>query len=423
MKRSVVKSFLALILKSHSFHFPFTTTVNRKSGRFKRIQSRDFRALNAIKMAVEAESSADTSTIGKKRPLHTINAIMKDRGSSSSASNLSGKAVMGDIITVKLDLKPEDGYVSENLFDSSGEISFVLGWGNYLPALHELLLGGMSIGDTVTNVSIDAGFGRHNPEMLIEVPKSNLKKITNMDKIVPNVMLNLQGGIKVTVVNVTDDTITVDANHPLAGSSYSCNLEVINIDSYPMDKLEFKENCNGESSSSSSPFQVATFAMGCFWGVELAFMRTPGVVGTRAGYTQGTTENPSYEEIKEGHTGYREAVMVVYDSRIVSYEDVLGVYNERLAVTASEYFKLDIFAEEDDDEIDSQYKYGIYYHNEEQRKSADAFIGSIKDIRYCDIELRPATLFYSAEEKHQQYLYKGGQAARKGCRETIRCYG
>jgi len=254
-----------------------------------------------------------------------------------------------------------------------------------------------------------------------------------MEKIVPNATLNLQGGIKVTVVDVTEDTILVDANHPLAGSSYSCSLKVLGIDRFPVNKLKFEDDDLNETVSasiSSSPtpqFEIATFAMGCFWGVELAFMRTPGVVGTRAGYTQGRLENPSYEEIKEGHTGHREAVMVIYDPRVVSYKDILSVYNERLAVTAPEYFKLDIFAEDDDDDDesspDSQYKHGIYFHNEEQKKLAREYIDSIKDIRYCDVELKPATVFYSAEDHHQQYLYKGGQAARKGCRETIRCYG
>jgi peptide-methionine (S)-S-oxide reductase len=329
-------------------------------------------------------------------------------------------AILGDIVTVQLELTPENGYVPDHLFDTSGEVTLVLGWGNYLPGLHELLLGGMSNGDEVTNVSIDAGFGSHKPEMVIEVPKKNFKKVQNIDKIVPNATLNLQGGIRVTVLEVTKDTIIVDANHPLAGSGYSCNLKILNIDPYPLHTLEFKDD---DPSSSSSPFQVATFAMGCFWGVELAFMRTPGVVGTRAGYTQGIVENPSYEEIKEGNTGYREAVMVIYDSRVVSYEQILTVYNDRLAVTAPEYFKLDIFAEDDDEEPDSQYKHGLYFHNEEQKRLARDFISSIKDSRYTDVELKPAAVFYSAEDQHQQYLYKGGQAARKGCRETIRCYG
>lgn len=344
--------------------------------------------------------------------------LQQDPSPSTSSNRVTS---LGDVVTVQLDLTPEDGFVPEHLFDSSGEVTFVLGWGNYLPGLHELLLGGMSEGDSVSNVSIDAGFGRHNPEMVIEVPKANLKKVQNMDKIVPNATLNLQGGIQVNVLKVTKDTIIVDANHPLAGSSYSCTVKVLSIDSYPLDKLEFHESSS--PTNHNSPFEVATFAMGCFWGVELALMRMPGVVGTRAGYTQGT-KDPSYEEIKEGNTGHREAVMVIYDRNVVSYKEILAVYNERLAVTAPEYFKLDIFAEEDDEEgPDSQYKHGLYFHNAEQEKMAREYVGSIKDSRYCDVELKPASAFYSAEEKHQQYLYKGGQAARKGCREIIRCYG
>ena len=401
-------------------------------------------------------TSETTTTTGKKRPLQSINTMIQtqDCGSSSPAS-------IGDIVTLKLSLTPENGYVPEHLFDSSGEsITFVLGWGNYLPGLHELILtsspGGMSVGQEITNnVSVDAGFGRHSPDMVIEVPKTNLKKVQHIEKIVPNTTLNLQGGIQVTVLDVTEDTIIVDANHPLAGSSYSCNLKVLGIDRYPVYKLLGGEHVPlagldvdvvddiDQTSSSSSPFEVATFAMGCFWGAELAFMRTPGVVGTRAGYTQGTVKNPSYDEIKEGHTEHRESVMVVYDSRVVSYKELLAVYNERLVTTASEYFKLDIFAEEEEDEehphddseggdssssssssTNSQYKHGIYFHNEEQKQLADEYIGSIKNSRYGnDVELMPAAVFYSAEDHHQQYLYKGGQASRKGCRETIRCYG
>jgi len=384
--------------------------------------------INNSDAALSSNDMKMTSRNGKKkRPLQSVDAMIQGR--KLSTVNLTDKASLGDIVTVKIELTPENGYVPENLFDSVGEITFVVGWGNYLPGLHELLLGNMSIGDVVTNLSIDAGFGMPNPEMVIEVPKSNLKKVQKIEKIVPNSTLNLQGGIQVTVVDVTNDTIIVDANHPLAGSSYLCNLKVSDLHPYPVDKLLYRDNSDDEQSPSalsSSQFEVATFAMGCFWGVELAFMRTPGVVGTRAGYTQGIIENPFYEEIKEGHTGYREAVMVIYDSRVVSFEDILAVYDERLAVTAPEYFKLDIFAEDDEDSEsspDSQYRHGIYFHNEEQRKLARAYIDSVKDSRYCEIELKPASVFYSAEEKHQQYLYKGGQAARKGCRETIRCYG
>jgi methionine-S-sulfoxide reductase len=419
-----------LLAVAYSFQIPFPPL-----GIHNTIFLTSTKRCNYISMMADTATEGAPSP-GKKRPLRSINTMIQGRGSSSPSTSSSSnrEASIGDIVTVELELTPENGYVPENLFDASGKQSFVLGWGNYLPGLHELLLGGMSTGDVVSNVSVDAGFGRHNPNMVIEVPKKNLKKVQNMDKIVPNATLNLQGGIKVTVLSTTRDTITVDANHPLAGSSYSCNLKVLSIDPYPLQKLEFEDDENNDekskntSLSSSSPFEAATFAMGCFWGVELAFMRTPGVVGTLAGYTQGNVENPSYEEIKEGHTGYREAVMVTYDSRVVSYKELLAVYNERLAVTASEYFKLDIFAEDEENEDpnsspDSQYKHGLYFHNEEQKKLAREYIGSIKDSRYCDVELKPASMFYSAEDHHQQYLYKGGQAARKGCREIIRCYG
>jgi peptide-methionine (S)-S-oxide reductase len=322
-------------------------------------------------------------------------------------------ASFGDVVTVDVELTPEGDYVPESLFDTTGRLSFVLGWGNYLPGLHELVTG-MKVGDHVEGVSIDAGFGRRNHDMVIEVPKENLKKIKAMEKIVVGATLNLQGGIQVAVVKVTDDTIVVDANHPLAGSSYSCSVKLVSVDRFPTHKIDYSDR--GEDDT-SSPYRIATLAMGCFWGGELGFMRTPGVVGTRAGYTQGVVTDPSYEEVCRGSTRHREAVMVVYDSRVVSYQDIVNVYWERLAATVSQY-KIDPFAEEHESE---QYQHGIYFHNEEQHRLAKDAINS-NNNRY-NVELRVAAVFYDAEDYHQQYLYKGGQSARKGAREPIRCFG
>jgi len=420
--------FVHLLVAVYSFQTPSTILRSHKvignSGH-------NTAHINSVAMNAETKTAAEFAA-GKKRPLHSIYTMIADRD-SSSLSTTHKEARLGDILTVEIELSPENDYVPDQLFDPMGEVTFVLGWGNFLPGLHELLMSGISNDYEVSNVSIDAGFGRHNPDLVIEVPKKNLKKVRDEEEIVPKATLNLEGGIKVTVLDVTKDTVLLDANHPLSGSSYSCNLKVLSIDPYPLDKLEFKIDTDTSKSQndhiqSSSQFEIATFAMGCFWGVELAFMRTPGVVGTRAGYTQGI-ENPSYEEIKKGGTGHREAVMVIYDSRVVSYKELLTVYSKRLAATATEYIKLDMFAEDNEDNEkpiespDSQYKHGLYYHNEEQKKLAQEYINSMKDSRYSDIELKPATLFYNAEEKHQQYLYKGGQSARKGCRETIRCYG
>merc|ERR1712238_181494 len=143
-------------------------------------------------------------------------------------------------------------------------------------------------------------------------------------------------------------------------------------------------------------------------------MRTRGVVGTRVGYSNGSVENPSYADIKEGNSHHRESVMVIYESRLISYHEILMVYKERFAITSIEYGASPFI----------QYKHGIYYHTPKQKQQAKEFISSsINSNNNCEVDLLPATTFYSAEEIHQQYLYKGGQAARKGCRDLIRCHG
>jgi peptide-methionine (S)-S-oxide reductase len=334
----------------------------------------------------------------------------------SQSDTLAHRAQVGDIVTVELDLTPEDGFVPERLFDTHGQVSFVLGWGNYLPGLHEILTG-MRIGEAVQNVSIDAGWGERSRDMVIEVPKSNLKKLKSIDSIEVDAILNLQGGIKVTVVKVTENTITVDANHPMAGSSYSCSLKVLNVEAAPISKLGNRSDECSPEQASSSPYEVATWALGCFWGGELAFMRTPGVVGAKVGYTQGIKLDPTYEEVCLGNTQHREAVMVIYDPRVVSYKELLVVYMERLAATTSQY-KIELFKEE---YSSKQYMHGIYFHNDEQLCSAQEAIDS--NNNFYQVELKKAATFYDAENYHQQYLLKGGQSARKSAKETIRCFG
>lgn len=354
----------------------------------------------------------------------------------------------GDIVTIELEMTPENDYVPEGLFDTSGRITFVVGGGNYLPALHELVVG-MSTNSEVSNVSVDAGFGAYQSDLVIEVPFSNLfKTILNHDvkkrrQIRPRQILHLKGGFQVTVVKVVDNSdgggeeeskiVVVDANHPLAGSSYSCSLKVVNI--APNPTASTPETATPPMTS--SPFKIATVAMGCFWGGELAFMRMTGVVGTRVGYTQGHVENPTYEQVCDGMTGHREAIQVTYDTRVCSYEDILDVYFERLAATLVATTSSTSGAAASEEGLAAsvanmpssksmQYQHGIYYHDGEQCQEAEKYLASHEYSWYRDrynIELKQAAPFYSAEERHQQYLYKGGQSARKGSREIIRCYG
>jgi len=168
----------------------------------------------------------------------------------------------------------------------------------------------------------------------------------------------------------------------------------------------------------NSRYQAASFGLGCFWGGELRFMRVPGVVGTKVGYSQGVTKDPTYEQVCTGHTKHRESVMVVYDSTMVSYRELVMVAQERLKTISKPNFDIPRLFEEGSE----QYRYGFYYHSEGQRKVAEDFPS---DSKRCGgyVEVLRAQIFYDAEEMMQQYLYKGGQSARKGAKEEIRCYG
>lgn len=331
-----------------------------------------------------------------------------------STKNRKRCAQHGDIVTIDLELTPEGDFVPERLFDTNGTISFILGWGNYLPAIHELIEG-MRIGEQVDSISVDAGWGEHRADMVIAVPKSSFKNLSSVDIIKVGDLLNLKGDIRVRVIDITDETIIVDANHPMAGSSYSCALKVLDIESCPVLDPAEKE-------TDFSRYQVSTWALGCFWGGELAFARTPGVVGTKVGYTQGNVRNPTYEEVCTGETHHREAVMVIYDPDVVSYEQLMGVYFERLAATTNQYSStFGTLFDEDGAPEPLQYKHGIYFHNQRQKEMAAQRIESNKN--FYNVELKEASSFFDAEAYHQQYLLKGGQSARKGARETIRCFG
>lgn len=336
----------------------------------------------------------------------------------------------GDIVTVDLEMAPENGLVPEPLFDRNGVITFVVGWGNYLPALHEMVQGKRA-GESFENISIDAGWGDRNPELVVELPKSKLQRFLQPDGSLPEVgtVLKLSGAIQLSVLTVNEEReiAVVDANPPLAGSSYECSMKILEINSVPADAIQ--QGSYQEHQSCPTRYRTATFALGCFWGGELAFMRVPGVVGTRVGYTQGTVSDPSYEEVCTGKTQHREAIMVVYDPQVVSYRQLMDVAVERLAATktlnnsssSSSSMFGNLFDEvEEETSINQQYCHGYYYHSEEQRTIAEA---ALNESNPYDIELKKAAVFYDAEESHQQYLLKGGQSARKGAKEIIRCYG
>lgn len=168
--------------------------------------------------------------------------------------------------------------------------------------------------------------------------------------------------------------------------------------------------------------QFATFGAGCFWGIELAYQRVPGVVKTEVGYTQGHAPNPTYEAVCSGRTGHTEAVRVQFDPTVVSYDDLLNLLWSRIDPTA---------VNRQGNDVGTQYRAGIYYYSPEQEQVARESMAKVQEklgSRKVGTELLPAKKWFRAESYHQQYLSKGGrfgtgQSAEKGCKDTIRCYG
>lgn len=156
--------------------------------------------------------------------------------------------------------------------------------------------------------------------------------------------------------------------------------------------------------------------LGCFWGVELAFQRVPGVVSTTVGYAQGAVPNPSYEAVCTGSTLHTEAVKISFSSDICPLEDLLTVFWDIHDPTT---------LNRQGNDIGTQYRSGIYYFNEFQKDVS--FKSKLNEQKkYQDMivtEILPSTCFYPAEDYHQKYLEKGGQCADKGNLSPIRCYG
>ncbi len=152
--------------------------------------------------------------------------------------------------------------------------------------------------------------------------------------------------------------------------------------------------------------ESATFAAGCFWGVEAAFRQLPGVTATRVGYTGGTARSPSYELVCTGSTGHAEAVQVTYDPERVSYDDLLSVFWENHNPTTRDRQGFD---------IGSQYRSANFFHSPEQeaaaRSSRERLDAEGRWRSPIVTEIQPAGDFWEAEDYHQQYLEKRGRSS------------
>jgi peptide-methionine (S)-S-oxide reductase len=155
----------------------------------------------------------------------------------------------------------------------------------------------------------------------------------------------------------------------------------------------------------SGQYEKATFAAGCFWGIEAEFRRIKGVISTAVGYTGGTTREPSYEAVSTGITGHAEAVEVTYDPVVVPYERLLDVF---WAIHDPAQLN------PQGPDIGSNCRSAIFYHSPGQYASAIASKRKLEATggfrgRTIATEIIPATTFWLAEEYHQQYYEKCGQ--------------
>lgn len=152
--------------------------------------------------------------------------------------------------------------------------------------------------------------------------------------------------------------------------------------------------------------EKATFGAGCFWGVEAAFMKVKGVSSTEVGFMGGSTERPSYEQVCTGKTGHTEVVQLGFDPKKVSFEELLEVFWRIHDPTTMDRQGPD---------IGRQYRSVVFYHSERQKKIAEKKKGELdksgKFPKPIVTAIEPAKEFYRAEEYHQKYYEKHGQAS------------
>ncbi len=152
--------------------------------------------------------------------------------------------------------------------------------------------------------------------------------------------------------------------------------------------------------------EIATFGAGCFWGIEAAFRRVPGVLDAAVGYAGGDLPNPTYRDVCTDETGHAEVVQVTFDPAKVSYEELLGIFWKVHDPTQ---------VNRQGPDVGTQYRSVIFYHSPEQEAAAHRSKAELetsrRDLRKIATQIVPVAKFYRAEEYHQRYLEKRGIAS------------
>lgn len=357
--------------------------------------------------AVAAATVAVTAT---RRRGQNVGARRSSSVTVACGGDASRVAGPGDVVRVTYTGTLEDGTV----FDTNvgkDPISFTVGGGNMIEGFDKAVTG-LKVGDKVSvKFGPEEAYGDRKDGLVITFPKEQAPPNVEMGS---SVTLSTPSGgqVRANVISIGDDgAVTVDANPPMAGKVLCFDIELVGF----RELMAAAEPPPG--------MELATFAAGCFWGVELAFQRIPGVISTSVGYAQGEKEKPSYEEVCSKTTGHTEAIRVVFDPKELKFEQLLEKLWERVGGDAVNLNKAG-------NDEGPQYRSGIYYHSEEQRVLAAESKAALQEELGETVvtEVEEAKPFWMAEDYHQQYLSTGGrngnpQSAEKGCTDTIRCYG
>jgi len=160
-----------------------------------------------------------------------------------------------------------------------------------------------------------------------------------------------------------------------------------------------KENKNmSEKTPVTEGLELATFGSGCFWCTEAIFLNVKGVERVESGYTGGRVKNPTYKEVCSGLTGHAEVIQLSYNPKVISYEELLEIFWKTHDPTTLNRQGAD---------VGTQYRSAVFYHNEEQKRLAEYYKKKLGDEKIWDApivtEITPATVFYKAEDYHQNY--------------------
>ena len=180
------------------------------------------------------------------------------------------------------------------------------------------------------------------------------------------------------------------------------------------DKMTNSLTSAKQEASTGANTDTATFANGCFWCTEAIFEQLDGVISATSGYTDGHVKNPTYKQVCTGETGHAECLQIVYDPQKVSFDELLEVFWETHDPTT---------LNRQGGDVGTQYRSGIYYHNEDQKQKAAKYKTELDKSGAFDkpivTEIKPFSVFYPAEDYHQQY-FENNEGSNPYCTVVIR---